>query len=40
MAIIAGCAAVLGLAKWVLPDHQQRNATPSANSQIIIGDIY
>ncbi len=40
MAIIAGCAAVLGLMKLISPELKQPKPPPAANSQIIMGDMY
>ncbi len=39
MAVIAGCAAFLGLAKWLSPELPQPTPPPAANSQVM-GDIY
>ncbi len=38
MAVIAGCAALLGLAKWIAPEFKQ--PPPTLNSQVITGDVY
>ena len=40
LAVIAGFAAFLGLAKWLSPDLPQPTPPPAANSQVIMGDIY
>jgi hypothetical protein len=40
MAVIAGCAAVLGLTKWISSELKHAKPPPGANSQIIMGDIY
>jgi hypothetical protein len=37
MAVIAGWAALLGLAKWLSPDEEQPKTPPAANSQMIMG---
>ena len=40
MAVIAGCAALLGLAKWLSPGLTPPKPPPPANFQIITGDMY
>jgi hypothetical protein len=40
MAIIAGCAAVLGLTRWISWELKTAKPPPAANSQIIVGDMY
>ncbi len=39
MAVIAGFAALLGLAKWISPEHQQSRTPPPAGA-VIGGDVY
>lgn len=40
MAVIAACAAVLGLTRWLSPDQKQTKPPPPANAQILMGDLY
>jgi len=40
MVFIAGCAAVMGLTKWLSPEQKQPKPPPTANTRIIMGDIY
>jgi hypothetical protein len=39
MAVIAGCAAFLGLAKWLSPEQDQLPLTPAANSRVFMGRV-
>ena len=39
MAVIAGCAAALGLAKWISPDLMQPKH-PAPQTHVIMGDFY
>ena len=40
MLLIAGCAAVLGLTKWLPLELKQPKPFPAANTQVITGDMY
>jgi hypothetical protein len=41
MAVIAGCAALLGLAKWLAPEFKQPpKPAPAAYVEVIVGDVY
>jgi predicted Fe-S protein YdhL (DUF1289 family) len=39
MAVIAGWAALLGLAKWLTPEQKPPKSPPAANSQMIMGSV-
>jgi hypothetical protein len=39
MAVIAGWAALLGLVRWLSPEHEPPKPPPAANSQYIMGSV-
>jgi hypothetical protein len=40
MAIIAGCAAMLGITKWLWPEQKQPKPPPAAQGDVITGDSF
>ena len=40
MAVIAGCAALLGLTRWFSSEQQPPKPPPAASGEVITGDMY